>query len=73
MFWVKLISIQEAKAVSKIKNKHLENHLFMRLEEYQINLVKQLVNPEKYGWSTKKIRKDIKAVYNQLQGRNMYE
>lgn len=65
-----LITYEEARKVSVIKHKHLEEHLLNRLREYQINLINAIINPKYYDYDQEYLKNSIKSVMKQLKGKD---
>lgn len=67
MVLVKIVTMEEAKKMSTVKNKYLEQHLLRRLREYQIDLVNAIYDPEYYDYGTTTTFNRINAVIGQLK------
>lgn len=63
-----LITFDEARKISVIKTKNLEDHLLMRLREYQVNLVNANINPAYYDYDKEYLIKSINSIIRQLKG-----
>ncbi len=70
---MEFVTKAEAKKFSKIKTKGLEDHLLMRLGEYQRDLFNHLYDPVYYDYDYETLLNRINAVLNQLEGRSEEE